>query len=529
MKERERVRALEALGAAERARLAWAVAAHPAQRAPRACADGGDWTTWLFLGGRGAGKTRAGAEWVWEVAEALGARGLGSGARIALVGATMHDVRSVMVEGPSGLMNLPFRSGLRFEPSLRRVVFPGGAVGMLFSAEEPERLRGPQFHAAWGDELCAWGRGAETLANLRLGLRLGADARDAVARCLSAGLGADARDAVARCLSAGLGADARDTVARCLSAGLGADARLAEPRCMSAGDPLNLREETAGWTPRLMLTTTPKPTRVLRTLLAEPGLVRTDAPTGANAANLAPGFLATMQALYGGTRRAAQELEGRVLEAGGTLFRLEDIERAKRLGGGCRPSGGLSPGMEAAPADPFRGPCDRVVVAVDPPAGTLSGRPRDACGIVAAGCVGRGPSRRAVVLEDRTIRGLSPEGWARRVKATVETHGASLVVVEANQGGAMAEAVLRAAGPGAPVKRVHTVLGKAARAEPVAALYEQGRVAHAAGLEALEEELMALGTGGEDRGRSPDRADALVWAITELMLGRGDGPRVRAF
>jgi phage terminase large subunit-like protein len=486
MKERERVRALEALGAAERARLAWAVAAHPAQRAPRACADGGDWSTWLFLGGRGAGKTRAGAEWVWEVAEALGARGLGSGARIALVGATMHDVRSVMVEGPSGLMNLPFRpgggrAGLRFEPSLRRVVFPGGAVGMLFSAEEPERLRGPQFHAAWGDELCAWGRGAETLANLRLGLRLGADAR------------------------------------------------LAESRCMSAGDPLNLREETAGWTPRLMLTTTPKPTRVLRTLLAEPGLVRTDAPTGANAANLAPGFLATMQALYGGTRRAAQELEGQVLEAEGTLFRLEDIERAKRLGGGCRPSGGLSPGMEAAPADPFRSPCDRVVVAVDPPAGTLSGRPRDACGIVAAGCVGRGPSRRAVVLEDRTIRGLSPEGWARRVKATVEAHGASLVVVEANQGGAMAEAVLRAAGPGAPVKRVHAVLGKAARAEPVAALYEQGRVAHAAGLEALEEELMALGTGGEDRGRSPDRADALVWAITELMLGRGDGPRVRAF
>lgn len=389
MKERERVRALEALGAAERARLAWAVAAHPAQRAPRACADGGDWSTWLFLGGRGAGKTRAGAEWVWEVAEALGARGLGSGARIALVGATMHDVRSVMVEGPSGLMNLPFRpgggrAGLKFEPSLRRVVFPGGAVGMLFSAEEPERLRGPQFHAAWGDELCAWGRGAETLANLRLGLRLGADARDAVARCLSAGLGADAR--------------------------------LAEPRCMSAGDPLNLREETAGWTPRLMLTTTPKPTRVLRTLLAEPGLVRTDAPTGANAANLAPGFLATMQALYvrwdaaggAGAGRAGAGDRGDAVPAGG--YRAGESSWR-----GLPPFGRLEPRDGGRTGRPFPRPLrpggGGGRSAGRDPVGTAEGRVRDRGGrmrrpgTVAAGRGAGGPDDTGPVA-----RGLGPAG-----------------------------------------------------------------------------------------------------------------------
>lgn len=143
-----------------------------------------------------------------------------------------------------------------------------------------------------------------------------------------------------------------------------------------------------------------------------------------------------------------------------------------------------------------------------------------------AGVAGSGEFRRALVIDDRTVRGMSPEGWAARVRATAEAHGASLVVVEANQGGAMAEAVLRASGLTTPVKRVHAVLGKAARAEPVAALYEQGRVAHAGGLGGLEEELMGLGS--EDAGaRSPDRADALVWAISELMLGVREGPRVR--
>ena len=246
-----RGRALDVLSDDELATRAWAKAAHSGQTPPD-----DDWTTWVFLGGRGAGKTRAGAEWVWETAQALG-----PGGRIAIVGATLHDARTVMTEGPSGLLRLPFRAGARYEPSLRRVVFPGGAVGLLFSAGEPERLRGPQFHAAWGDEFCAWDYAEEALAMLRLGVRLGVR-------------------------------------------------------------------------PQLVLTSTPKPRASLRRVLAGAGCARTDAATRENARNLAPGFLAAMEGLYGGTRRAAQELEGRVLEAEGALFTLAEIEKARALGAG---------------------------------------------------------------------------------------------------------------------------------------------------------------------------------------------------
>ncbi|MFA4893325.1 terminase large subunit domain-containing protein [Brevundimonas sp.] len=445
----------------EFARELWREDAHGGQ-IPRT----DDWRTWVFLGGRGAGKTRAGAEWVWETA-----RRLGAGGRIALVAPTIRDARTVMVEGPSGLLGLPWRFGARFRSSLRRVEFPGGAVGLLFSAEEPERLRGPQFHAAWGDEFCAWGRCEETLAMLRLGLRLGDG-------------------------------------------------------------------------PRLVLTSTPKPGRVLRGVLAEDGCARTHAPTAANAENLAPGFLAAMQGLYGGTRRAAQELDGRVLEGDGALFTLVEIEKARkgwaaftrspspevgrvvaqRPGGERRTHPTLSSLRADIPPHEGEGePFDRVVVAVDPPAGTLSGRARDACGIVVAGRRGD----RVAVLADWTARGLSPEGWADRARRAVEAFGAQKVVVESNNGGAMAEAVLKASGLSVPVRRVHASAGKVARAEPVAALYEQGRVAHAPGLEALEEELMGLGS--EDAGGgSPDRADALVWAVTALMPAPGGrGPNVR--
>ncbi|MFT4912594.1 MAG: phage terminase large subunit-like protein [Brevundimonas sp.] len=482
-----------ALDAESAGAAAWDRVAHEGQRAP-----GGDWTTWLFLGGRGAGKTRAGAEWVWGEAARL-ARTVGAAGRIALVAPTLHDARAVMVEGPSGVLNLPFRSGARFEPSLRRVVFPGGVLGLIFSAREPERLRGPQFHAAWGDEFCAWAYGVETLAMLRLGLRL------------SAG---DGERIPVGPRSQGSALSTR----RGLAASPHAHGDEESGRAQAPSDRV-----ARGSPPRLMLTSTPKPGRLLRGVLDEPGLVRTDAATATNAAHLAPGFLAAMLDLYGGTRRAAQELDGRVLEVEGALFTNADLVRARILGGGYRPSGYLSPAIEAVLADPVVPPFDQVVVAVDPPAGPLSGRARDACGIVVAGRAGD----RVLVLADRTVRGLSPEGWAGRVRAAVEAFGAHRVVVETNQGGAMAGAVLRAAGLTVPIRRVHAVLGKAARAEPVAALYEQGRVAHAAGLEPLEEELCGL--GGEGGGRaSPDRADALVWAVTDLLLQRRDGPWVRA-
>ena len=417
----------------------WHWAAHEGQKAPET-----DWRTWLILGGRGGGKTRAGAEWVANEARTVG--------RIALVGQSLHDVREVMIEGPSGIRALP-RYGLggrpRWEASRRRLTWPNGAVGMVFSAEDPESLRGPQFGAAWADEWCAWPRPEATLALLRMGLRLG-------------------------------------------------------PR------------------PRLVLTTTPRPTAALRRLLKEAGLGRTDLPTAVNAGNLAPAFLEGLEGLYGGTRLAAQELEGKVVEGDGALFTLAMItaSRDHSIPGGYRASRYLSPQTPGSASSALTEPgsFDRVVVAVDPPCSAQG----DACGIVV---VGRARGM-AWVLADRTVRGRSPQGWARVVAQAADEFGAARVVAEANQGGEMVEAVLKTAGVGCPVKRVHARSGKAARAEPVAALYEQGRVKHAAaGLEALEEELMGLGTEG---GGSPDRADALVWAVTDLLVdGAGMGPRIR--
>lgn len=418
-REKETQARLDALSPAERRLLAadWRLSAHRGQSAPA-----GDWNTWLVLGGRGGGKTRAGAEWVADRARE-GAKGNGL---IALVGQSLHDVREVMIEGPSGLRALP-RYGLggrpRWEPSRRRLVWPNGAVGMAFSAEDPEALRGPQFGAAWADEWCAWRKPEATLALLRMGLRLGAR-------------------------------------------------------------------------PRLVVTTTPKPTAALRRLLKETGLARSDLPTRVNADHLAPAFLEGLEALYGGTRLAAQELDGRVVEGDGALFTLEMMAAAR----------------DVAP-DRF----DRVVVAVDPPCSAGG----DACGIVV---VGRKEAA-AWVLADRTVSGKSPHGWAGAVARAALEFGAVRVVAEANQGGEMVEAVLKTAGVACLIKRVHARFGKRARAEPVAALYEQGRVRHCTDLTALEEELTGLGLDG---GGSPDRADALVWAVTDLLIDGGRlGPSIR--
>lgn len=375
------------------------------------------WSTWLFLGGRGAGKTFAGASWIIDM--------VGQPRDIALVGPTFHDVREVMIEGPSGLRALsPASDPPRWEATRKRLVWKSGAVAQAFSAEDPDSLRGPQFHAAWADEFCAWSRPEQTLAMLRFGLRLGQD-------------------------------------------------------------------------PRLTITTTPRPTRALKTLIAEPGVVVTRAGTAANAENLAPAFLSNLLALYGGARLAAQELEGLIVEDEGALFRAEDLAR-------CR--GAVPPRL------------DRVVVAVDPPA-TATG---DACGIVVAGRL----EGRTFVLADRSGKGLSPHGWAQRAVAAAREFGAQALVAEANQGGDMVRAVLAQADPPCAIKLVRASLGKRARAEPVAALYEQGRVIHCGTFAALEEELMALGSA--DQTHSPDRADALVWAVSDLMLGVGAAPRLRA-
>ncbi|GGE95092.1 DNA-packaging protein [Sphingomonas prati] len=414
----ERRRMLRRLGEGARGlEHHWELWARPGQRAPP-----GDWRLWLMLGGRGFGKTRAGAEWVRAQLEGR------PGVQAALIGATYAEARAVMVEGESGLLAIaPAHVRPVWEPSLRRLRWPGGGTATVYSAAEPEALRGPQHHVAWADEIAKWKGGDAAWDNLAMGLRLG---------------------------------------------------RL----------------------PRIVATTTPRPVPLVRRLIAMPGVVVTRGRTADNRANLADAFVATMDALYGGTRLGRQELDGELIEEiDGALWSRALIEACRR--------------DVAVPAV-------RTVVAVDPPAGATA--TSDACGIVV---VTLGADGVAQVVADASVQGASPEGWAQAVADAAAAHGADRVVAEANNGGAMVDSVLRAANRAMPVKLVHASRGKVARAEPVAALYEAGRAVHVGAFPRLEDELAGLLSGGAyvGPGRSPDRADALVWAMTELMLGRGGG------
>ena len=420
-------RAALALSAEEHERLRddWALWARADQLPPV-----GDWTTWLLLGGRGAGKTRAGAEWV--KAQALGRAPFAHApaGRIALVGETHADVRDVMIEGVSGLLRIHRRSERpQWKPSLRRLDWPNGAVAQAFSSEDPEALRGPQFEIAWADEVAKWRHAEEVWDMLQFGLRLGAR-------------------------------------------------------------------------PRQVATTTPRPVPLVKRLIADPATVLSRASTRANAFNLAPRFLDTVVGRYTGTRLGRQELDGELIEdRDDALWHRDEIERAR---------------IDAAP------PLARIVVAVDPPA--TSGERADACGIVACGVDGEG---RGHVLADHSARGLRPTEWGVRALALWETLDADALVVEVNQGGEMVETILRELNPDVPVTPVRATRGKWLRAEPVAALYAQGRVRHVGSFPELEDELCDFGPEGLSSGRSPDRLDALVWALTHLML-RGTGrPKVR--
>lgn len=403
----------------------WQFWARPGQIAPD-----GDWRIWLIMAGRGFGKTRAGAEWVRGIGEAL------PDARIALVAANLAEARSVMVEGQSGLLAIaPDIMRPRWEPSLRRLRWPGGAQATLFSAAEPESLRGPEHSHVWCDEIAKWdnssGRAMAAWDNLQLGLRVGA-------------------------------------------------------------------------LPQIAATTTPRAVPLVRHLLADPAVVISRGSSHANRANLPPAFLAAVERHYGGTALGRQELDGEL---------LDDIEGAlwnRSLIEACRVRWS---------AQGFA----RVVIGVDPPAGSSG----DACGIIVAATLEDG---RAAVLADCSVQGASPEGWARAVARASEQWNADRIIAEANQGGEMVGAVLHASNIALPVRLVHASRGKVARAEPVAALYEAGRVIHCGTFARLEDEMCGLMTGGDYQGpgRSPDRADALVWALTELMLGRRGTPRIRS-
>ncbi len=423
---------LQTLGADELKRLHYdfELWARDDQLPPGATGSGVPWTTWLMLGGRGAGKTRAGAEWVRAVVRDSGEAGDAPPLRIALVGENLADARAVMVEGVSGLLSVhPPHARPLYEPSKRQLTWANGAIAQLFSAEDPDSLRGPQFAAAWCDELGKWRRPDETWDMLQFGLRLGR-------------------------------------------------------------------------APRQVVTTTPRPTRLIKALIADPQTAMTRVSSAANAANLAPGFLDAIVGRYRGTRLGRQELEAELLEdRADALWPRNVIERA-RLG--------------AAPE------LRRVVIAVDPPAS--SGPHADACGIIAAGL---GVDARAYVLADWPRERASPLAWARVCVAAYQKFEADRIVVEINQGGELVETVIRQIDPAVPVRAVRAMRGKWLRAEPVAALYEQGRVAHIGAFPELEDEMSDFGPDGLSGGASPDRVDALVWALTDLMLRGGAEPRIR--
>jgi phage terminase large subunit-like protein len=288
-------------------------------------------------------------------------------------------------------------------------------------------------------------------------------------------------------------------------------AKWAQPEATWANLQMGLRR---GSRARALITTTPRPLPLLERIDADPWTVTTRGRTSENI-NLDEKFVSIMNATYGGSRLGRQELDGELIaDVEGSLWPRDLIDRCRVLRDG--PSTGSVPHQDERSYD-------RVVVGVDPPAGVGEGC--DACGIVVAGRF----EGRLYVLADESCQGLSPDGWARRVAAAVARWDADMVVAEANNGGAMVDSVLQAAEVGVRVKLVHASKGKAARAEPISLRFEIGRAFFAGSFPQLEDELSGLTTGGgyQGRSRSPDRADAMVWAMTELSETRSGVPRVR--
>lgn len=400
---------------------------HAYQRTPD-----GDWTIWAIIAGRGAGKTFTGSEWILDRIER------GQCKRVALVAATGADARDIMVEGPSGIVTRARTRGIpvEYQPSRRRVAFPTlDAYAFTYSAEEPERLRGPEHEAAWCDELAAWdrNRAVDAWSNLQFGMRIGQH-------------------------------------------------------------------------PQTIVTTTPKPVALVRELMKraqdddDGAVVMTRGRMVDNRANLAPSAVAELEARYAGTRLGRQELGGELLEdVEGALWTLNLIDQHRKAA--------LPDGVHL----------EAVVVGVDPAA--TSSEESAETGIVVCGV---GSDRRGYVLGDYSRRG-SPVEWARAAVHAYDAHEADRIVPETNQGGEMVIQTIRTVRPGVPIKGVHASRGKATRAEPISALYEQGWISHLDTFPALEDQ-MTQWVPGEP---SPDRMDALVWALTALYpyigASRGGG------
>lgn len=389
-----------------------------------------EWNIWLLLGGRGAGKTRAGAEWVRAMALGIKPITTEPAKRIALVGETLGDVRRTMIEGISGLLAIhPPEERPLFEPSKRRITWPNGSIAEMYSAEDPESLRGPQFMAAWCDEICKWPHAQDTWDMLQFALRLGE-------------------------------------------------------------------------APRQVVTTTPRSTALLKAIIANDKTVIQRSRTQDNRANLSASFLKTVEEKYGGTRLGRQELDGELIEdREDALWQRDQIEKLR---------------IRKAPE------LERIVVAIDPP--VTSGEKADLCGIVAAGISQEG---QGFVLNDQSVKRATPLKWAQIAVDLFHEMQADRIVAEVNQGGELVETILRQIDETVPIRKVHASRGKYLRAEPVAALYEQGRISHVGCYEELEDQMCDFGPGGLSNGKSPDRLDALVWAMTDLMLNTKVTPRMR--
>jgi phage terminase large subunit-like protein len=401
-------------------RYIWELWARPEQLEPP-----GDWRYWLMRSGRGAGKTRAGAEWVRGKVES------GIYSQLHLVARTEADWRDTMVEGESGILAVSrpdFRP--QFRPRRRDLTWPNGAVAHLFSAEEPDRLRGPQCEAAWCDEIASW-RYPAAFDNLLLGLRSGSD-----------------------------------------------------PRCV--------------------ITSTPRPTALLRSLIANPATVVTVSSTYANRLNLAQPFLDSILERYEGTRLGRQEIYGELLEdVPGALWHHERLDELR---------------VKKAPDD-----LKQIVVAVDP--AVSCSEDSDETGIVV---IGLDEHQQAFVLADLSGR-YPPNDWAHKVVDAFHRHQANWVVAETNQGGDLVRDMLRQIDPTLPIKMVHAKRGKYQRAEPAATLYEQNRVHHVGCYAALEDQMCIFTSDIDRRQGSPDRVDALVWGLTHLLLKRHEPKVARGY
>lgn len=394
-----------------------------------------NWQNWILLGGRGAGKTRAGAEWIRAMALGIKPFATKPAWRIALIGETFNDVREVMLEGESGLLNIhPPQQKPTYIASRKRLEWPNGAVANLFSAEEPESLRGPQFHVAWCDEFAKWQYDEQVWDMLQFGMRLGDN-------------------------------------------------------------------------PQIVITTTPRNKKQLKNLLSSEKSFVSKASTFDNRQNLAAIFLHNINENYAGTNLGRQELYGEIIEdRQGALWNSDLIEKLRRR-----------------KKDYDYADFNRIILAIDPPA--TSHKKSNACGMIVAA---RGNDKKAYILADITMEAASPIKWATKAVQTYHQFNVDRIVAEVNQGGEMVETILRTVDANISYAAVFARKDKKSRAEPVAALYEQGRIHHIGMFELLEDEMCNFDQQIAASQKSPDRVDALVWAVSHLLLNGADNvPRIR--